>query len=503
MRSLSKVARAISALAITLAASGCSLRPDPEEFRAPEVGECHIQFSGYRAVFSCDIKGENFNEAGFIFDSEVILAEPDGNRISIEVSGLEPNSTHAITAFLSNGRSQVKGPEKTFTVEETDPVIAIPDTAFRAYLLKEFDTNKDGQLSELESENIHNIDCKAQNIRSLEGIENFRNLESLTVQDEKEEKGMIREINLSKNNRLRCLIINGCNARKLILPESPEWLTDIHCWGNRIDSLDFTRLPRLKLFWGGGNHISKADFSKCPDLERLACSDFDLYNQGLDLSNNPNLVCLECTNCGLKSLDFSHNPNLDELRAGSNLFKEIDLSKNLKITHLSLGGSSLTSLDISFLKDLEELDLCETRLQQPIDPLQFKELINYGGNNNNLGYAPQFANPSKMTDVHICGTGGAHYIDKDYFRQFPALKSINFGGYPGEELDLSANTQIQYVWGSDMPILKVLDLSASPYLKEIYINECPNLRTVYLSKSIAKENLKIESNNSPVEIIYK
>jgi len=83
-------------------------------------------------------------------------------------------------------------------------VIEIPDADFKAYLLENFDADKDGNLSRTEADAITAISCPNLEIASLTGIEEFKNLESLDCHNNK-----IIELELRYNKKLNRLICTG------------------------------------------------------------------------------------------------------------------------------------------------------------------------------------------------------------------------------------------------------------------------------------------------------
>ena len=93
-----------------------------------------------------------------------------------------------------------------------------PDKNFRNYLLSQR-FGKDGVLTDEEIDNITIIDVSYRNIQSLEGIESFKELRSLTC----------------NNNRLMWLDVS--KNTKLIT---------LSCRRNRLSSLDVTKNAALK-----------------------------------------------------------------------------------------------------------------------------------------------------------------------------------------------------------------------------------------------------------------
>ena len=84
---------------------------------------------------------------------------------------------------------------------ESKKNIEIPDANFKAYLLANFDANKDGEISLSEALEVSEIDCSNRNIEVLDGIEKFENLERLICKD-----NQLDELELRYNKKLNLLI---------------------------------------------------------------------------------------------------------------------------------------------------------------------------------------------------------------------------------------------------------------------------------------------------------
>jgi hypothetical protein len=97
-------------------------------------------------------------------------------------------------ANCSNGKKNEK------KADENKDMVEIPDANFKAYLLDNFDTNKDGKISFAEAEAVTEIDCSAKQIKDLKGIESFVNLESLNCSFNE-----LEDIEIQKNNKLNKL----------------------------------------------------------------------------------------------------------------------------------------------------------------------------------------------------------------------------------------------------------------------------------------------------------
>ena len=109
----------------------------------------------------------------------------------------------AMFLLLSNCTNRNSKSADKEPVEALDEmaIIEIPDANFNAYLLENFDADKDGAISLAEAKKIITIDCSGREIKSLDGIEKFENLEFLNCSN-----NQLFELELRYNKKLERLI---------------------------------------------------------------------------------------------------------------------------------------------------------------------------------------------------------------------------------------------------------------------------------------------------------
>ncbi len=152
--------------------------------------------------------------------------------------------------------------------EPDDYALQIPDAAFKAYCLDQFDTDKDGKLFEAEVLAAKKIDLWAAEITtvaSTKGIELFKNLTSLNCSD-----NQISELNLAALTKLTWLNCSNNQISKLNVSALTE-LTELYCVGNQISELNVSALYNLTELDCGVNPIAELDVSANGGLVRLAC----------------------------------------------------------------------------------------------------------------------------------------------------------------------------------------------------------------------------------------
>ncbi len=164
-----------------------------------------------------------------------------------------------------------------------------PDTVFRAYVQKEFDTNNDSVLSEAEIAGAKEIKAYSSKISSLKGVEHFTALETLECGGNK-----LTELDVSKNTALEKLI----------------------AFGNPLTQLDVTKNTALASLDCSHNQLSQLDVTKNTALAILNCSHNQLTQ--LDVTKNTLLIDLFCPRNQLTSLDLSHNPKLTKFESNLN-----------------------------------------------------------------------------------------------------------------------------------------------------------------------------------------
>lgn len=158
-------------------------------------------------------------------------------------------------------------------LEGNDEIVAIPDTAFKNYLLNNAQINRipDNEIFVCEASAFTGeISCSGLAIADLTGIEAFKN---------------VSVINCNQNNLTEIDVSQNIN------------LTDLFCSNNVLSELDISNNPKLE--------ILKCYFNTI---------------EILDVSNNPTLEFLHCYNNQLKALNISNgnNEQLGEFNATGN-----------------------------------------------------------------------------------------------------------------------------------------------------------------------------------------
>ena len=244
--------------------------------------------------------------------------------------------------------------------------IIFEDANFKAYLVANFDTDGDGEISKEEALAITKIIVGTKDIESLAGIEHMANLTELRCEGpwsifepEEDPEGKLKTLDVSKN-------VN---------------LTILYCGFNQLTSLDVTNNPKIEQLRCAGNNLNSLDVSKNTEL-----IEFEAYNNRLssiDVSNNPKLYYIDLTNNQIKSIDVSNNLKLGRITCSDNKLTSIDVTNNQKLTELNISGNSIVEIDLGNNPELNYL-YCEKNKISELELSNNKKLKRLNVNDNNL-----------------------------------------------------------------------------------------------------------------------
>ncbi len=268
------------------------------------------------------------------------------------VSGETSISTTIEQKGTNKDGTQPQDPDKP---DDNPPSnIQIPDAKFAAYLVENFDTNKDGGISPAEAAAITKIDCPSMKIESLEGIEYCTNLTYLRCI-----ANQLTTLDVSKNLELTELYCAHNQLTTLEISKNTK-LTKLEYSDNRLPNLDVSKNTELTELGCGLNQLTTLDVSKNAKLTTLLCSQNQLT--AIDVSKNTQLTDLYCDRNQLTSLDVSNNKELTNLNCMYNQMTALDVSKNTGLAKLSCSQNQLTTLDVSKNAQLTELYCAYNRL---------------------------------------------------------------------------------------------------------------------------------------------
>lgn len=284
-------------------------------------------------------------------------------------------------------------------IDETN----FPDDVFRAYIVQQFDDNKDNVLSATEIEGIKNVAITVENdLKSLTGIELFPNLEFLEVRV----TGLER-LDVSQNKKLKKLSCGNNSSLTSINVNRADALETLNCSNTGITALDVSQNPALTTLDCSYTSISVLDVSNhtaltslncmysesltalniegTSSLETLRCNKTAItildvsqhtqikaldcgYNEALQTLNIENadaLETLDCPKTSIEALDIRAKASLTALNCSGTKIKALDVSQNKKLKELKCGSNlSLTTLNVNGADDLETLECLQTSIKE-------------------------------------------------------------------------------------------------------------------------------------------
>ena len=373
--------------------AACVPQTGSEGFGAPEIVEAEAAVAGVReAVLRCTLSEPRAERCGFAYGEaggqlRSVECRIAGSSFELRLETLTPGATYEWYAFAAAGESEVRSKTARFTLEPLprEELAEIADPVFKAYLTEHFDADQDGEISVLEALDVRKIAVKTDRISSLEGIEYFKNLDTLICRgvepdaseyDYSGSPGHLRSLDLSSLVYLRHLECDGNYLETLVLPDSP-WLEFLRCSHNKLKELDLSKSPGLRILQAFVNNLSMIDFSSNTDIESIEigdnrdvnsvdvtmCQKLGVLNLGylsqvkeLNLSGNPRLGWLGIYGSGITSVDLNSNPELRYLNCENTPIASLDLSPCTKLYELKCWDCLMEELDISMLPYLEVVE---------------------------------------------------------------------------------------------------------------------------------------------------
>ena len=314
--------------------------------------------------------------------------------------------------------------------------IIFEDANFKAYLVANFDTDGDGEISKEEALAITKIIVGTKDIESLAGIEHMANLTELRCEGpwsifepEEDPEGKLKTLDVSKNVNLTILYCGFNQLTSLDVTNNPK-IEQLRCAGNNLNSLDVSKNTELIEFEAYNNRLSSIDVSNNPELEYI-----DLTNnqiKSIDVSNNPKLYYIDLTNNQIKSIDVSKNLELERITCSDNKLTSIDVTNNQKLTTLNISGNSIVKIDLGNNPELKHL-ICNKNKISELELSNNKKLKSLNVNDNNL---------TSLT-VNCC----------------PEIKTLKANNNLIKEMDISELTSLSdfYCSGNPLETLYVFD----------------------------------------------
>lgn len=315
--------------------------------------------------------------------------------------------------------------------------IIFEDANFKAYMIKNFDTDGDGEISYEEALAITMIDVDTDNIESLAGIEHMANLTELNCEgpfvmsgyEPEEGRGKLKTLDVSKNTKL----------------------TKLYCGFNQFSSLDLTSNVLLERLRCAGNDLNNLDVSKNTELTRLTA--YNNHLSSIDVSNNTKLEVIDLSNNQIKSIDISKNESLATFNCDDNLLTELDPSNNQKLTNIYCSNNNLSSINVRKNQKLAKLVIIGNSIPQ-IDLRNNSELTHLFCEKNKISEL-DLSNNTKLRQLTV----NDNSLSSLTVNCCPEIEILNANNNLIKEMDISELTSLFdfYCSGNPLETLYVFD----------------------------------------------
>lgn len=330
-------------------------------------------------AFDCEESAQNFTfestlkwtiECGAADWLTVSPLEGKGGTVTVSVAvAANPSATPRSASFFIRSMAE----QVEITVNQADDEGAHLLTFaedFKAYLVENFDTDGDGEISRDEAELITAIECEDLGLTSLEGVRNLTNLQTLhcsynaietldvsgmtSLTELLCDHNLITDLNVSGCSSLSSIECNSNAIGELNLADCRNTLTTITCNGNKLARLDLTNFDKLFHLNCDDNQLTELLVDGCTALTSVDCASNQLTT--LDFRQTPLIGEVYCSNNQLTSVLFPENSMMGTFECGGNQLTTIDLRNCPHLASLTLAMNKLTSLSVNNLKDLTFID---------------------------------------------------------------------------------------------------------------------------------------------------
>jgi len=185
------------------------------------------------------------------------------------------------------------------------------DSSLKKWISQEYNIANPSDCSTEEAEKVKEISCKEKGIKTLNGLDKFKNIERIYLSDNK-----ITDFDLSPFPNLKELDCSYCPVKKLNISNNflLEYIRYEGLRGNNLGEISFSGNPNLKKIIGGQDGISQIDLSSNPQVEEI----------DIRLSQN------------FRFIDIQACSKLKKIRLWGVLIPFVDLTKNENLEHVEI-----------------------------------------------------------------------------------------------------------------------------------------------------------------------
>lgn len=324
-----------------------------------------------------------------------------------------------VSFILACGGDKTPAPDPTPSTPDPTPRpiqnnIAFNDANFKAYLVRNFDANRDGEISYDEAKRAQGIFVSGLQIRNLDGIQYFTELQELDISHNQITNidfttSQAKLVKLTANNnaisgRVNIAPLTALTSVKIV--EGNAGISLIHV-ANQIMANQFNAEDRTNKYTASGlvdeyirfvdekfkeAAVANADRNRDGEVTVGEAANFtgifEVTSREVrtleDIKWFKNISALKAANNNLASVSLSSFPNLTEIELGANLISSYQFHDLPKLKKLSLSGNSLTSFRLEGFTSLESLILSDNTNLSTIDISRLVSLKELNLKNTNL-----------------------------------------------------------------------------------------------------------------------
>lgn len=387
--------------------------------------------------------------------SEVSASDDGVLSLTVSGSGIDEGffrgeKSMNAALVISDGNSEISS-DFVNVVPWTTDNIYVPDANFKAYLVREFDIDGDGEISYEEAEAVEEINISA----SLSRIESLTGLDVAACEE-------LVSLNCSHNSLSSLNVSGNTKLETLDCSENPAlaklWMTEA-----QDGSLALTKDETTEVFHNDGGVV-------IPDaaLKAWLIGNYDDDGDGeLSIAEADNVTLVNCSGRGVKDLTgLEACTNLETIDCSNNEISTIRLPRLTKLTTLRCYGNPVEVLDLTGCAALQALYL-------------------------------QDVSTNTVSGTSITVTGYDQAASLTFSVADTPFTSLTISGSGIlTTLDVTANTQLVSLDCSGNTALQNIDVSSLSVLQSLNLNGC-DLQSLDVTHNTALTTLLCNDNSIP------
>jgi Leucine-rich repeat (LRR) protein len=153
-------------------------------------------------------------------------------------------------------------------------------------------------------QDVTQIKCHSKDIRSMVGLAQFENLETLSLYNNKLKQ---LSTDMASFKKLKTLNLARNNLTHLTISNLPS-LTKLYVFDNKLENLTLSNLVSLTIFKANNNIINHFSYANVPNLEKIY-----IFNNALETTNIDDLPRLQYMDCRQNPMPDSLYDKMDKM----------------------------------------------------------------------------------------------------------------------------------------------------------------------------------------------